>query len=125
MFWVQVLVAGLLVPFLLGVTFIYLYWRCQPHKLVVPGESSRAQGLGLRMGNPEGETEAGRVGCRDARCTALCLAADQIFSASVRRQSWHRCPDPITGKNLSTCGEKPPSVAGRTLVTLGLGQVSY
>ncbi|XP_013009465.1 tumor necrosis factor receptor superfamily member 25 isoform X7 [Cavia porcellus] len=39
MFWVQVLVAGLLVPFLLGVTFIYLYWRCQPHKLVVPDKA--------------------------------------------------------------------------------------
>ncbi|XP_005404138.1 PREDICTED: tumor necrosis factor receptor superfamily member 25 isoform X2 [Chinchilla lanigera] len=39
MFWVQVLVAGLLVPFLLGVTFVYLYWRCQSHKLVVPDKA--------------------------------------------------------------------------------------
>ncbi|KAM6173675.1 tumor necrosis factor receptor superfamily member 25 isoform 2-T2 [Erethizon dorsatum] len=39
MFWVQVLVAGLLVPFLLGVTLIYLYWCCQPHKLVVPDKA--------------------------------------------------------------------------------------
>uniref|UniRef100_A0A8C2V786 TNF receptor superfamily member 25 n=1 Tax=Chinchilla lanigera TaxID=34839 RepID=A0A8C2V786_CHILA len=44
-FWVQVLVAGLLVPFLLGVTFVYLYWRCQSHKLVVPVDKAGTEAL--------------------------------------------------------------------------------
>ncbi|XP_010626159.1 tumor necrosis factor receptor superfamily member 25 isoform X2 [Fukomys damarensis] len=38
-FWVQVLVPGLAAPFLLGALLICLYWRCQPHKLVVPDKA--------------------------------------------------------------------------------------
>lgn len=39
MFWVQVLVAGLVVPLLLGATLIYIYRRCQPRNPMVPDET--------------------------------------------------------------------------------------
>ncbi|XP_073937605.1 tumor necrosis factor receptor superfamily member 25 isoform X5 [Castor canadensis] len=36
MFWVQVLVAGLIVPLSLGAALIYTYRCCQPHKPMIP-----------------------------------------------------------------------------------------
>ncbi|XP_047647233.1 tumor necrosis factor receptor superfamily member 25 isoform X4 [Phacochoerus africanus] len=39
MFWVQVLLAGLVAPLLLGATLTYTYRRCQPCKAMVPGEA--------------------------------------------------------------------------------------
>ncbi|ELK10577.1 Tumor necrosis factor receptor superfamily member 25 [Pteropus alecto] len=36
LFWVQVLLAGLVVPLLLGATLTYVYRRCQPCKPMVP-----------------------------------------------------------------------------------------
>ncbi|XP_036730204.1 tumor necrosis factor receptor superfamily member 25 [Balaenoptera musculus] len=38
-FWVQVLLAGLVVPLLLGATLTYTYRRCQLCKAMVPGEA--------------------------------------------------------------------------------------
>ncbi|XP_038393733.1 tumor necrosis factor receptor superfamily member 25 isoform X2 [Canis lupus familiaris] len=38
-FWVQVLLAGLVVPLLLGATLTYTYHRCQPCKPMVPNEA--------------------------------------------------------------------------------------
>ncbi|XP_060057338.1 tumor necrosis factor receptor superfamily member 25 [Erinaceus europaeus] len=40
MFWVQVLLAGLMVPLLLGATLTYTYHRCQPSRSVVPAEEA-------------------------------------------------------------------------------------
>lgn len=37
-FWVQVLLAGLVVPLLLGATLTYIYRRCQPRKPMVLGK---------------------------------------------------------------------------------------
>lgn len=37
-FWVQVLLAGLVVPLLLGATLTYTYHRCQPCKPMVPSK---------------------------------------------------------------------------------------
>ena len=48
-FWVQVLLAGLVVPLLLGATLTYTYRRCQLCKAMVPGKRTRAhvpRGLG-------------------------------------------------------------------------------
>ncbi|XP_074190279.1 tumor necrosis factor receptor superfamily member 25 isoform X4 [Rhinolophus sinicus] len=39
MFWVQVLLAGLVVPLLLGATLTFIYCRCQPRKPMVPDET--------------------------------------------------------------------------------------
>ncbi|XP_004426132.1 PREDICTED: tumor necrosis factor receptor superfamily member 25 [Ceratotherium simum simum] len=39
MFWVQVLLAGLVVPLLLGATLTYTYRRCQPCKAMAPEEA--------------------------------------------------------------------------------------
>ncbi|XP_032970473.1 tumor necrosis factor receptor superfamily member 25 isoform X4 [Rhinolophus ferrumequinum] len=39
MFWVQVLLAGLVVPLLLGATLTYIYRRCQPRKPMVLDET--------------------------------------------------------------------------------------
>lgn len=40
-FWVQVLLAGLVVPLLLGATLTYVYRHCQPCKTTVPGKCAR------------------------------------------------------------------------------------
>lgn len=40
-FWVQVLLAGLVVPLVLSATLTYTYRRCQPCKPVVPGKCVR------------------------------------------------------------------------------------
>ncbi|XP_021099038.1 tumor necrosis factor receptor superfamily member 25 [Heterocephalus glaber] len=45
MFWVQVLVPGLVAPFLLGAILIYLYWRCQPQNLVVLADKAGTEAL--------------------------------------------------------------------------------
>ena len=37
-FWVQMLVAGLVVPLLLGATLTYTYHRCHPCKAIGPGK---------------------------------------------------------------------------------------
>ena len=41
-FWVQVLLAGLVVPLLLGATLTYTYHRCQPCKPTVPSKYTHA-----------------------------------------------------------------------------------
>ncbi|XP_007940838.1 tumor necrosis factor receptor superfamily member 25 [Orycteropus afer afer] len=46
MFWVQVLLAGLVVPLLLGVTLTYTYRRCQLRKPMIPADQ-RPQQRGL------------------------------------------------------------------------------
>lgn len=57
-FWVQVLVAGLIVPLSLGAALIYTYRCCQPHKPMIPGKSTDtahkySQKPVVRMGAPE------------------------------------------------------------------------
>ena len=44
-FWVQVLLAVLVVPLLLGATLTYTYRHCQPCKSMVPGKCMRAHTL--------------------------------------------------------------------------------
>ncbi|PNJ48037.1 TNFRSF25 isoform 17, partial [Pongo abelii] len=39
MFWVQVLLAGLVVPLLLGAMLTYTYRHCWPHKPLVTDEA--------------------------------------------------------------------------------------
>ncbi|XP_066126688.1 tumor necrosis factor receptor superfamily member 25 [Saccopteryx bilineata] len=45
MFWVQVLLAGLVVPLLLGATLTYTYRRCQPYKSMVPADGAGMEAL--------------------------------------------------------------------------------
>uniref|UniRef100_A0A8C5KNM9 Tumor necrosis factor receptor superfamily, member 25 n=1 Tax=Jaculus jaculus TaxID=51337 RepID=A0A8C5KNM9_JACJA len=45
LFWVQVLLASLVVPLLLGATLIYTYHRCQSQKPVVPADTAEAEAL--------------------------------------------------------------------------------
>ncbi|XP_057603543.1 tumor necrosis factor receptor superfamily member 25 isoform X2 [Hippopotamus amphibius kiboko] len=45
MFWVQVLLAGLVVPLLLGATLTYTYRRCQPCKAMVPADEAGMEAL--------------------------------------------------------------------------------
>nr|KAF6508722.1 TNF receptor superfamily member 25 [Rousettus aegyptiacus] len=45
MFWVQVLLAGLLVPLLLGAALTYVYRRCQPCKPMAPADGAGADAL--------------------------------------------------------------------------------
>lgn len=56
-FWVQVLLAGLVAPLLLGATLTYTYRRCQPCKAMVPGrcagEYAHSWRPGVRLGSPE------------------------------------------------------------------------
>lgn len=42
-FWVQVLLAALVVPLLLGAALTYTYRRCQPCKAIVPGKRTCAR----------------------------------------------------------------------------------
>lgn len=44
-FWVQVLLAGLVVPLLLGATLTYIYRRCQPRKPMVPVDGAGMEAL--------------------------------------------------------------------------------
>lgn len=48
MFWVQVLLAGLVVPLLLGATLTYTYHRCQPCKPMVPTDEAGMEALTLQ-----------------------------------------------------------------------------
>ncbi|XP_019515952.1 PREDICTED: tumor necrosis factor receptor superfamily member 25 isoform X4 [Hipposideros armiger] len=50
-FWVQVLLAGLVVPLLLGATLTYIYRRCQPRKPMVP-----VDGAGMEALTPQQDT---------------------------------------------------------------------
>uniref|UniRef100_A0A671EQR8 TNF receptor superfamily member 25 n=1 Tax=Rhinolophus ferrumequinum TaxID=59479 RepID=A0A671EQR8_RHIFE len=45
MFWVQVLLAGLVVPLLLGATLTYIYRRCQPRKPMVLADETGTEAL--------------------------------------------------------------------------------
>ncbi|XP_020017487.2 tumor necrosis factor receptor superfamily member 25 isoform X6 [Castor canadensis] len=45
MFWVQVLVAGLIVPLSLGAALIYTYRCCQPHKPMIPADTAGTEPL--------------------------------------------------------------------------------
>ncbi|XP_074190277.1 tumor necrosis factor receptor superfamily member 25 isoform X3 [Rhinolophus sinicus] len=45
MFWVQVLLAGLVVPLLLGATLTFIYCRCQPRKPMVPADETGTEAL--------------------------------------------------------------------------------
>uniref|UniRef100_A0A4X1W9X0 TNF receptor superfamily member 25 n=2 Tax=Sus scrofa TaxID=9823 RepID=A0A4X1W9X0_PIG len=45
MFWVQVLLAGLVAPLLLGATLTYTYRRCQPCKAMVPAGEAGVEAL--------------------------------------------------------------------------------
>uniref|UniRef100_A0A8C9AJ91 TNF receptor superfamily member 25 n=1 Tax=Prolemur simus TaxID=1328070 RepID=A0A8C9AJ91_PROSS len=45
MFWVQVLLAGLVVPLLLGATLTYTYRHCQSHKPMVPADEAGTEAL--------------------------------------------------------------------------------
>uniref|UniRef100_H0W0K5 TNF receptor superfamily member 25 n=1 Tax=Cavia porcellus TaxID=10141 RepID=H0W0K5_CAVPO len=110
LFWVQVLVAGLLVPFLLGVTFIYLYWRCQPHKLVVPdkaGTDALTPSQVSHLSSPdsthallESPGNSGKVCTVQLAGNSWTLGSQEAPCQQVP-QSWDQLPSQVLGSPLA------------------------
>ncbi|XP_043429605.1 tumor necrosis factor receptor superfamily member 25 isoform X2 [Prionailurus bengalensis] len=79
MFWVQVLLAGLVVPLLLGATLTYTYHRCQPCKPMVPNEA------GLEALTP---LQATHLSPRDSTLLAPASSIEKVRATHLVGNGW-------------------------------------
>uniref|UniRef100_A0A667J669 TNF receptor superfamily member 25 n=1 Tax=Lynx canadensis TaxID=61383 RepID=A0A667J669_LYNCA len=80
MFWVQVLLAGLVVPLLLGATLTYTYHRCQPCKPTVPTDEA-----GLEALTP---LQATHLSPRDSTLLAPASSIEKVRATHLVGNGW-------------------------------------
>ncbi|XP_077620000.1 tumor necrosis factor receptor superfamily member 25 isoform X2 [Crocuta crocuta] len=79
MFWVQVLLAGLVVPLLLGASLAYTYHRCRPCKPTAPDE------VGLEALTP---LQATHLAPRDSALLAPPCSGEKVHPIQLAGNSW-------------------------------------
>lgn len=110
MFWVQVLLAGLVVPLLLGATLTYVYRRCQPCKTMVP------DGAGMDALNPLPATHLSPPDCAHTLLVPPSIS-EKVCTVQLVGNSW-TSGSPQTQE--ATCPEVPWSWDQLPNRTLGL-----
>ncbi|XP_069935473.1 tumor necrosis factor receptor superfamily member 25 isoform X3 [Oryctolagus cuniculus] len=137
MFWVQVLLAGLGVPLLLGVTLTYTYHRCQPPKPAVPADAAETEALTPAQAthlSPSGSAHNLLVPAAGVEkvCTVQ-LVGNGWTSGSHQTQerpcpqvawSWDQLPTRALGPALET-PQSPPPPAGSPAAVLQPGPQLY
>ncbi|XP_039698284.1 tumor necrosis factor receptor superfamily member 25 isoform X10 [Pteropus medius] len=98
MFWVQVLLAGLVVPLLLGATLTYVYRHCQPCKTMVP-----ADGAGMDALNPLPATHLSPPDCAHTLLVPPSIS-EKVCTVQLVGNSW-TSGSPQTQE--ATCPEVP------------------
>ncbi|XP_023391378.1 tumor necrosis factor receptor superfamily member 25 isoform X5 [Pteropus vampyrus] len=98
MFWVQVLLAGLVVPLLLGATLTYVYRHCQPCKTTVP-----ADGAGMDALNPPPATHLSPPDCAHTLLVPPSIS-EKVCTVQLVGNSW-TSGSPQTQE--ATCPEVP------------------
>ncbi|XP_039698276.1 tumor necrosis factor receptor superfamily member 25 isoform X2 [Pteropus medius] len=97
-FWVQVLLAGLVVPLLLGATLTYVYRHCQPCKTMVP-----ADGAGMDALNPLPATHLSPPDCAHTLLVPPSIS-EKVCTVQLVGNSW-TSGSPQTQE--ATCPEVP------------------
>ncbi|XP_023391375.1 tumor necrosis factor receptor superfamily member 25 isoform X2 [Pteropus vampyrus] len=96
-FWVQVLLAGLVVPLLLGATLTYVYRHCQPCKTTVP------DGAGMDALNPPPATHLSPPDCAHTLLVPPSIS-EKVCTVQLVGNSW-TSGSPQTQE--ATCPEVP------------------
>ncbi|XP_008532910.2 tumor necrosis factor receptor superfamily member 25 isoform X3 [Equus przewalskii] len=130
-FWVQVLLAGLVVPLLLGATLTYTYRRCQPCKPMVPEEAGMEALSPLQVTHltPPDGTHALLVPPNSSEVCAVQLVGNSWTPGSPQTQKapcpevtwpWDQLPSRALGPlPPPTPSQEPPAASGAAMLQPG------
>nr|XP_023491653.1 tumor necrosis factor receptor superfamily member 25 isoform X2 [Equus caballus] len=131
MFWVQVLLAGLVVPLLLGATLTYTYRRCQPCKPMVPEEAGMEALSPLQVTHltPPDGTHTLLVPPNSSEVCAVQLVGNSWTPGSPQTQKapcpevtwpWDQLPSRALGPlPPPTPSQEPPAASGAAMLQPG------